>query len=142
MVKVKNTKMLKWCLEKHVADKVTVKWVANHLKITPRKFKQIYAKYRATDTAPTIEQTLDRPKKQTTKETVKIIKQTYKKDRIDAAYLKKITYARQKTSISHRTIHGVSLTLGYARYKHSKPKRRTPWIMYERKHSLSLVHMD
>ena len=33
MVKVKNKGECKWRIEKHAADKVTVKWAANHLKI-------------------------------------------------------------------------------------------------------------
>jgi putative transposase len=32
--------------------------------------------------------------------------------------------------------------LGYAHHQPSKQKRRAPWIRYERKHSLSLVHTD
>jgi len=142
MVKVKNKGKLKWCLEKHAAGKVTVKWAANHLKITPRRFKQLYAKYKTNNTTPTIGQNLGRPKKQITQETIQIIKQAYEKDKLNAVYLKKIIYARQKTSISYRTIHGVLLKLGYAHHQPSKQKRRAPWIRYERKHSLSLVHTD
>jgi len=142
MVKVKNKKELKWCLEKHAAGKVTVKRAANHLKITPRRFKQLYKQYKITNTTPQIGQTLGRPKKQITTETIEIIKQAYQKDHLGAVYLKKIIYARQKTSISYQTIHKVLLKLGYAHHQPSKQKRRAPWIRYERKHSLSLVHTD
>lgn len=34
------------------------------------------------------------------------------------------------------------LELGFAKHEKSKQKRRKPWIRYERKHSLSAVHMD
>jgi putative transposase len=90
MVKIKNKKALKWCLEKHVAGKVTVKWAANHPKITPRRFKQIYAKYKTTNTTPQIGQNLGRPKKQIAQETIEIIRQAYEKDPLCAVYLKKV----------------------------------------------------
>jgi len=124
MVKVKNKKELKWCIEKHAASKVTVKWAANHLKITPRRFKQIYAQYKNTNTTPIIGQTLGRPKKQITKETIQIIKQAYEKDHLNAVCLKKIIYARQKTSISYQTVHEVLLKLGYAHHQKSKQKHK------------------
>jgi hypothetical protein len=96
MVKVKNNGKLRWCLEKHAAGKVTVKWAANHLKITPRRFKQIYAKYKTNNnTTPTIGQTLDRPKKQVTQETIDLTKQAYKRGKLNAVYLKKIIYAHR-----------------------------------------------
>jgi len=143
MVKVKKKGELKWCLEKHAAGKVTVKWAANHLKITPRRFKQLYAQYKTNNnTPPTIGKNLGRPKKQITKETIKIIKQTYEKDRLSAQYLQQIIYTRQKISIPRRIIHEVLLNLGYAHHQPSKQKRRAPWVRFERKHSLSLIHTD
>jgi len=142
MVKVKNKRELKWCLEKHAADKISATYAAKHLKITPRRFKQLYAKYKKTNTPPTIEQNLGRPKKQIQPQTIEIIKQAYQTDHLNAAYLRKIIYARQKIKISHRTIHEVLLNLGYAHPQPNKQKRRAPWIRYERKHSLSLIHTD
>ena len=142
MVKVKNRRTLKWCIEKHTTGKITVKWAANHLKITPRRFKQIYAKYKTTNTIPTIGQNLGRPKKSITPQTIETIKQAYEKYQLNAVYLKKIIYAQQKITISQGTIHEVLLNLKYARHQPSKQKRRAPWIRYERKHSLSLIHTD
>jgi transposase InsO family protein len=142
MVKIKKRGELKWCLEKHAVSKVTVKWAANHLKISPRRFKQLYAQYRDTNTVPLVGLNVGRPKKQITPETFEIVKQAYEKDRLNAAYLEKVIYARQRISIPHGTIHKVLIKLGYARHQPSKQKRRAPWIRYERKHSLSLVHTD
>jgi len=52
MVKVKKKGELKWCLEKHADEKVTTKWAANHLKITPRRFKQLMHNTKQTTTPP------------------------------------------------------------------------------------------
>jgi hypothetical protein len=75
-----------------------VKWAANHLKITPRRFKQIYAKYKTNNTTPTIGQNLGRPKKQVTKETIELIKQAYERDKLNAVYLKKNHICTPKNS--------------------------------------------
>ncbi|MCL1969865.1 MAG: hypothetical protein FWF66_00085 [Candidatus Bathyarchaeota archaeon] len=76
MVKIKNKRELKHYLQQHEQNKITIKQAANHLKITPRRFKQLYAQYKTTNnTTPTIGKNLGRPKKQITPETVEIIKQ-------------------------------------------------------------------
>jgi len=142
MVKVKKRGELRWCLEKHAVGEVTVKWAAGYLKISPRRFKQLYAQYKTTNAIPAIGQNLGRPKKQITPETIELIKQAYEKDQLNAQYLEKIISARQKITLSHRTIHKVLLKLGYAHHQPNKQKRRAPWIRYERKHSLSMVHTD
>ncbi|MCL2134600.1 MAG: DDE-type integrase/transposase/recombinase [Candidatus Bathyarchaeota archaeon] len=142
MVKIKNKKQLKWCLQQHAENKITIKTAANHLKITPRRFKQLYKQYKTTNTTPQIGKNLGRPKKQITPQTTKIIKQAYQKDHLHAKYLEKIIYARQKIKISHRIIHKVLIKLNYSHHQPSKQNRRKPWIRYERKHSLSLVHTD
>jgi len=66
---------------------VTAKWDANHQKISPRRFKQLYAKYKTTNATPTVGLNVGKPKKQITPKTVKIIKQVYEKDQLSAQYL-------------------------------------------------------
>ena len=97
---------------------------------------------KTSNTPPTIGQNLGRPKKQIPQQTIENIKQTYQKYQLNAVYLKKIIYAQQKITISQGTIHKVLLNLKYAHHQPSKQKRRAPWIRYERKHSLSLIHTD
>jgi putative transposase len=62
--------------------------------------------------------------------------------RLNALYQEKTIYARCKIRIPHNTIHKVMLEFGFAKEQDSKQKRRKPWIRYERKHSLSAVHID
>ncbi|MDR2720283.1 MAG: DDE-type integrase/transposase/recombinase [Nitrososphaerota archaeon] len=142
MAKIKNKKQLKWCLQQHAQNNITIKYAANQLKITPRRFRQLYTQYKTTNTIPTVGKNVGRPKKQITQETIEIIKQAYQKDHLGARYLEKIIYARQKIKISHRTIHKVLIKLRCAHHQPNKQKHRKPWIRYERKHSLSLVHTD
>lgn len=49
---------------------------------------------------------------------------------------------KHKIRIPHNTIHKVLLEKGYAKRYPKKQKRRAPWIRYERKHSLSTIHLD
>ncbi|NOR47545.1 MAG: hypothetical protein GQ533_05810 [Methanosarcinaceae archaeon] len=91
---------------------------------------------------PIIGINLGRPKKEIPEEWIDIIKQEYDRFRLNALYMEKTIYARYKIRIPHNTIHKVMLELGFSKHEKSKQKRRKPWIRYERKHSLSAVHMD
>ena len=62
--------------------------------------------------------------------------------RLNALYQEKTIYARCKIRIPHNTIHKVMLEFGLAKEQESKQERRKPWIRYERKHSLTAVHID
>jgi hypothetical protein len=67
---------------------------------------------------------------------------TPKRFRQNAVYQEKTIFARCKIRIPHNTIHKVMLEFGFAHEQENKQKRRKPWIRYERKHSLSTVHID
>ena len=110
----------------------------------PKTIQTTSAQYKKTNTTttPTIDQNIGQPKKQITQQTINIIKQAYKKDQLNAQHLRKIIYAHQKTTIPQGTIPEVLLNVGYAHHQPSKQKRRAPWVRYERKHSLSLIHTD
>jgi len=85
---------------------------------------------------------LGRPRKDIPKKWKEIIKQEFERFRLNALYQEKTIYARCKIRIPHNTIHKVMLEFGFAKEQESKQKRRKPWIRYERKHSLSAVHID
>jgi putative transposase len=142
VVKIKNKKKLKWCLVNYDSGKITQKWAASYLVITPRRFRQLYTEYKTTGQVPIIGINLGRPKKEIPEEWIDIIKQEYDRFRLNALYMEKTIYARYKIRIPHNTIHKVMLELGFSKHEKSKQKRRKPWIRYERKHSLSAVHMD
>jgi hypothetical protein len=63
-VKIKNKRELKHYLQQHEQNNITIKQAANHLKITPRRSKQLYHQHKTTNTTPTIGKNLGRPKKQ------------------------------------------------------------------------------
>ena len=60
----------------------------------------------------------------------------------NATVPEKIIEFQHGKHIPHNAIHEVLLRHGLAKVNRNKSKRRKPWIRYERKHSLSLVHLD
>ncbi len=71
-----------------------------------------------------------------------MVKQSYGKYRVSASTLEKIIERDYKKHISHRRIHEILLDLGYAKKKDKKDIRKKDWIRYERRHSLTAVHID
>jgi len=57
-------------------------------------------------------------------------------------YLEKTIYCKYRIRIPHNTIHKALLEQGFAKKDVRKQGRRKPWIRYERKHSLSAIHLD
>jgi transposase InsO family protein len=143
MTKIASQRKLKWCLQHYDTQEITSKWAAQHLKISQRRFQQVYKQYKQTGKILHIKQRAGgRPKKEIPKEWKNLIKQQYEQTRCNALYLEKKINHKHHIHISHRIIHEVLLELGYAEHEAVKQKRRKPWIRYERTHSLSLVHMD
>jgi len=83
-----------------------------------------------------------RPKKQVPDEWRQIINKKFQKHRLNVLYLEKTIYYNYKIRIPHNTIHKVLLEQGFAKKDVKKQGRRKPWIRYERKHSLSAIHLD
>jgi len=142
VVKIKNKRKLKVYFNDYDSGSISQELAAKYLGITPRRFRQIHKIYRSTGHIPAIGVNLGRPKKEVPEEWKEIIKQEYDMFRQNALYQEKTIYARCKIRIPHNTIHKVMLEFGFAKEQESKQKRRKPWIRYERKHSLSAVHID
>ena len=142
MVKVEDRRKLKWCLVHYESGEVSSKWAAKYLDITPRRFQQLYKEFKETGGIPDVGLDIGRPKKEIPEDCKQIIKRQYEKTHCGAVYLEKTINTRQGIHIPHNVIHKVLLELGYADQDESKQKRRKPWIRYERRHSLSLVHSD
>ena len=142
MVKIRNKRKLKWCLKRYHKKEIKQKWLSKYLGITTRRFRQIYSEYKKNTEIPVIGGNMGRPRKQVPAEWLEIIKREWNEDRLNALYLEKVIYHRHKIRIPHNTIHRIMLGEGFAREEESKKKRRKSWIRYERKHSLSAVHLD
>jgi len=83
-----------------------------------------------------------RKKKVTEEESEKIIIEVQKEQKLGARRLEKIIKFKHGKHIPHNRIHQVLLKNGLAKENKNKKKRRKAWIRYERKHSLTAVHLD
>ncbi|MBI2452181.1 transposase [Candidatus Pacearchaeota archaeon] len=71
-----------------------------------------------------------------------MVKETYEKYRICASRLAKKIERDYNVHIPVYTIHKIMLGAGLAKHKEKKDLRKKKWVRYERKHSLTAVHMD
>jgi len=70
------------------------------------------------------------------------VKETYGKYRVCASTLRRVIDRDCGIRINHNRIHKIMITLGLAKPLDEKHKRRNDWIRYERRHSLTAVHID
>jgi len=71
-----------------------------------------------------------------------IIKEAYEKYRVSADTLERLIDRDCKKHIGHNRIHKVLVHLGYAKKKNCRDVRKKKWKRYERRHSLTAVHID
>jgi len=111
-------------------------------KISIRRVNQIWKYYREEDKIPEIGKKVGRPMKPIEQWQMDIVKQSYEKYRVSASTLMKCIQRDHGKHINHNRIHKIMLDIGYAKKKKNKDIRRKDWTRYERRHSLTAVHID
>jgi len=110
--------------------------------ISIRRTNQVWNLYLETGEIQEIGRKMGRPRRPITAKEAYIVKEAYEKYRVSASTLEKIIYRDYFIHIPHRHIHTILLNLGFAKEKDKKDKRKKDWIRYERRHSLTAVHID
>lgn len=110
--------------------------------ISVRRVYQIKEEYLKTGKLPEIGREMGRPTRPITLREEKIVKEAYKLYRVSASTLEKIIQRDYKTHIPHNHIHKILVNLGFAKQKKNKDIRKKNWTRYERRHSLTAVHID
>ena len=110
--------------------------------ISIRRVNQVYQEYLETEKIPEVGKQVGRPKRELKAEEIYRVKEAYIKYRVSASTLEKLIERDHGIHISHRHIHTILLDLGFAKAKDRKDKRKKDWIRYERRHSLTAVHID
>ena len=98
--------------------------------------------YRVTGEAPVISKKIGRPARHISDEEIEIVLECYNKYRFSASLLESILKRNYNFHIPHNRIHKILLLQGKAKKLDNEVVRRKPIVRYERKHSLSLGHMD
>lgn len=110
--------------------------------ISIRRVNQVWIEYNLTGEIPEIGRNVGRPAKPIENSDVQMVKQAYEKYRVSASTLMKVIERDYGKHINHNRIHRILLDLGYAKKKDKKDIRKKEWIRYERRHSLTAVHID
>jgi len=110
--------------------------------ISIRRVNQVWNEYLASGEIPEIGKKNGRPNKPLNEEEINMVKESYLKYKVSADTLEKLIDRDYFKHIGHNRIHRILVLLGYAQKKNHKDVRKKNWIRYERRHSLTAVHID
>lgn len=110
--------------------------------ISIRRVNQVWSYYLQEGEPPVIGKRMGRPRVEITNQEVRIVQEAYARYRVCAPTLEKLIERDFSTHIPHNKIHKIMLQYGMAIGKRTKDKRKKDWIRYERRHSLTAVHID
>jgi putative transposase len=110
--------------------------------ISVRRVYQVWNYYLENDELPDIGKVMGRPHRPITPRETEIVAQAYNIYRVSASTLEKLIERDYALHIPHNRIHKIMLSLGLAKAKKNKDIRKKTWIRYERRHSLTAVHID
>ena len=110
--------------------------------ISIRRVNQVYKQYLISGEIPEIGIKNGRPKRPIEEWEIQTVKETFTKYKVSASTLMKLIERDYEKHINHNRIHAILLILGMAKTKGKKDIRKKDWIRYERRHSLTAVHID
>ncbi len=110
--------------------------------VSQRRIDQIWKKYQDTGIIPVVGLGVGRPKRGYTGAEVKIVKKIYEVYRLSASCLEPLIKREYDAHIPHNRIHRILLHEGLASKGDKFMPRKKDWIRYERRHSLTAVHID
>ncbi len=110
--------------------------------ITKQRVYQVWNIYTETGEMPVIGKKMGRPKRPITDEERHLVRESYERYRLSADALELLIYRDAGKHIPHNHIHNILLEIGCAETGKPGVKRKIKWIRYERRHSLTAVHID
>src|SRR3972149_6988041 len=127
---------------KKLSDGKTVYQARKVAKISVRRVYQVKEAFDKTGEIPSIGKHAGRPCKPFEEWEIKLVKQTYEKFRVSADSLERLIDRAHNRHIGHNRIHKILVYLGYAQIKNKRDIRKKKWKRYQRRHSLTAVHID
>ena len=110
--------------------------------ISIRRVNQVWKEYQETGKVPELGKKVGRPARLVTEDEQKMVKEAYERYRVSASTLEKLIERDYSIHIPHNHIHKIMVKLSLAKPKGKKDVRKKDWIRYERRHSLTAVHLD
>ena len=110
--------------------------------VSIRRVNQVWKQYQESGEIPEIGKKSGRPKKPIEAWEIQTVKEAFTKYSVSASALTKLIERDYGNHLNHNKIHKILLELGMAKTKGKKDTRKKDWIRYERRHSLTAVHID
>ena len=110
--------------------------------VSVRRIYQLKEAFDKTGEIPKVGENNGRPLKPVEKWEIEITKEAYEKYRVSADTLERLIDRDYRKHIGHNRLHKILVYLGYAKKKSYKDIRKKKWKRYERRHSLTAVHID
>ena len=123
-------------------DGKTVYQARKVAKISVRRVYQVKEAFDKTGEIPQVGKYAGRPRKPLKEWEIILVKRAYDKYRVSADTLERLIDRDYRKHIGHNRIHRILIYLGYAKKKLNKDVRKKKWIRYQRRHSLTAVHID
>jgi putative transposase len=110
--------------------------------VSVRRIYQVKEAFDKTGIIPEIGIKNGRPSRPLNNWEIDIVKEAYLKYRVSADTLERLIDRDYKKHIGHNRINKILIYLGYAKRKDFKDIRKKKWKRYQRRHSLTAVHID
>jgi putative transposase len=110
--------------------------------ISVRRVNQVWTEYLETGSIPEVGRQNGRPARPINEEEIRLVREAYVKYRVCASTLRRVIDKKYGVRINHNRIHRILVGLGFAKALGKLHKRKKDWIRYERRHSLTAVHID
>jgi len=127
---------------KKINEGATVYQARKIAKISVRRVYQVKEAFERTGEIPEIGKRNGRPSRTIENWEIDLVKEAYEKYRVSADTLERLIDKNYSKHIGHNRINKILIRLGFSRPKLKKDIRKKKWKMYERKHSLTAVHID
>lgn len=125
-----------------LADGKTVYQARKVAGISVRRVYQVKEAFDTTGELPKIGKDVGRPRKAFEEWEIQLVKKAFEKYRVSADTLERCIDRDDQKHIGHNRIHQILVYLGYAKKKDKRDIRKKKWIRYQRRHSLTAVHID
>ena len=140
LMKLNKSKLLETL--RRLNDGKTVYHARKAAGISVRRVYQIRQIYYERGEIPEIGKRVGHPIKMIEQWEIDVVKGAYEKYRVSADALERVIDRDYKKHIGHNRIHKILVGLGFAKPKENRDIRKKKWKRYERKHSLTAVHID
>jgi len=110
--------------------------------VSVRRVNQVWTEYLETGDIPDVGRQNGRPARPISEEEIRVVREAYIKYRVCASTLRRVIDRDYRMRINHNRIHRILVGLGFAKALSKVHKRKKDWIRYERRHSLTAVHID